>query len=144
MSKEDELLKNGYLWDGSGEPDAAVVRLERALGKFQHAGRAPELPDSFVAAHRSKGVLGGARLWFQFAAVAASLLVVFSVWSGLRLPGEMTAGGGGWGGEPVAGSPRVGTKAIGRRGGKGHPPISPNSADDPRPPPLRTRLYVAV
>ena len=26
MSKEDELVKSDYLWDGSGEADAAVVR----------------------------------------------------------------------------------------------------------------------
>jgi hypothetical protein len=119
MSKESELLKNDYLWDGSGEPDAAVVKLERALGKFRHAGRTPELPDSFVAAHKSKGVLGGARLWFQFAAVAASALIVFSVWSGLRLPSEMMASGVGWGVERLAGAPRVGTKVIGRPGEKG-------------------------
>jgi FecR-like protein len=119
MSKDSELLKSDYLWDGSGEPDAAVVKLERALGRFRHAGRAPELPDSFVAAHKSKGVLGGARLWFQFAAVAASALLVFSVWSGLRLPGEMTASGVGWGVQQVAGAPRVGTKSIGRPGEKG-------------------------
>ena len=119
MSKESELLKNDYLWDGSGEPDAAVVKLEQALGKFRHAGRAPELPDSFVASHKSKGVLGGALLWFQFAAVAASTLIVFSVWSGLRLPSEMTASGVGWGVEQVAGAPRVGTKSIGQPGEKG-------------------------
>jgi len=119
MSKEGELLKNDYLWDGSGEPDAAVVKLERALGKFRHAGRAPELPEHLAVAGESRKALKGTRLWFQFAAVAASALIVFSVWSGLRLPSEMTATGVGWGVEQVAGAPRVGTKSIARTGEKG-------------------------
>ena len=120
MSKEGELLKNDYLWDGSGEPDAAVVKLERALGKFRHAGRAPELPEGLAEARASKETLRGTRLWFQFAAVAASALIVLSVWSGLRLPSEMRASGGvGWGVEQVAGAPRLGTKSIGRPGEKG-------------------------
>jgi FecR protein len=119
MSKESELLKNDYLWDGSGEPDAQVVKLQQALGKFRHAGRAPELPEVFAEARESKRSLGGGRLWFQFAAVAASVLVVFSLWLGLRLPGEMPASGVGWGVQQVAGAPRVGAKAIGRPGEKG-------------------------
>jgi hypothetical protein len=119
MSKEDELLRDDYLWDGSGEPDAEVVKLERALGKFQHAGRAPELPEGLAEARASKKTLRGTRLWFQFAAVAASALIVFSVWSGLRLRSEMTASGVGWGVQQVAGAPRVGTKSIGRPGEKG-------------------------
>ncbi len=112
MSTEDELVKNDYLWDGSGEADAAVVRLERALGKFRHAGGAPELPEMFAEAGESRKEVRGARLWFQFAAVAASVLMMFSVWVGLRLQSEQMVTGVGWGVEQVAGAPRVGAKAI--------------------------------
>src|SRR6266478_3196185 len=119
MSKEGELLKNDYLWDGSGEPDAAVVKLERARGKSGHAGRAPELPAELAALCESGKAWEGARLWFQFAAVAASGLIVFSVWTGLRLQSESVATGVGWGVEQVAGAPRLGTKSIGRPGEKG-------------------------
>jgi hypothetical protein len=113
MSKEEELLKGEYLWDGSGEADAEVVRLERALGKFRLAGRAPELPDSLVALRRESALaLRGARLWFQFAAVAASALVVFSLWMGLRVHSESLAAGSEWGVERVAGTPRVGMRTI--------------------------------
>src|SRR5258708_38597346 len=101
MSTEDELVKNDYLWDGSGEADAAVVRLERALGKFRHAGLAPELSEMFAAAGESRKDLRGARFWFQFAAVAASLLMMLSVWMGLRLKSEPVATGVGWGVEQV-------------------------------------------
>jgi hypothetical protein len=58
-------------------------------------------------------------MWFQFAAVAASALVVAAVWIGLRLPGETAVNGVGWGVQQVAGAPRVGTKSIGQPGEKG-------------------------
>jgi hypothetical protein len=112
MSKESELLRNDYLWDGSGEPDAEVVKLEGVLGKFRHAGRVPDWPEDFVAGRESKKALRGRRLWFQFAAVAASALLVASVWMGLRLRSEPVATGVGWGVQQVAGTPRVGAKAI--------------------------------
>jgi FecR protein len=112
MSKDGELLKNDYLWDGSGEPDAAILQLEQALGKFRHAGRAPELPEDFVAARDTREARSGLRLWFQFAAVAASALMMLSVWAGLRLGSEPSPNGVGWGVQQVAGAPRVGTKAI--------------------------------
>jgi hypothetical protein len=117
MSKEGELLKNEYLWDGSGEPDAEVAKLERALAKFRHVGLAPEWPDASVAVRRELGAAQArTRLWFQFAAVAASALAVASVWMGLRLPGETAVNRIGWGVQQVAGAPRVGTTAIGRPG----------------------------
>ena len=120
MNKQRDVMKNEYLWDGSGEPDAEVLRLERALGKFRHAGQAPELPTALVATLREpKKDLRGPRLWFQFAAVAASALVVFSVWTGLRLQSELVATASDWGVQQVAGVPRVGTKAIGGVGEKG-------------------------
>ncbi len=106
-------MKNEYLWDGSGAADPEVVQLEQAVGKFRHAGRAPELPESLVALRRESAIaLRGARLWFQFAAVAASALVVFSLWMGLRVHSESLATGSEWGVEQVAGAPRVGTKTI--------------------------------
>lgn len=112
MSKESEFVKNDYLWDGSGEPDAEILHLERALGKFRHAGRAPELPEDFVAVHEPRATRQGLRLWFQFAAVAASVLMMFSVWAGLRPVSEPAANGVAWGVLQVAGAPRVGAKLI--------------------------------
>ena len=118
MSKESELLKDDYLWDGTGEPDPEILKLERALGKFRHVGRPPELPEDFVAAREQGRTRAGLRWWFQFAAVAASVLMMFSVWAGLRLVSAPVANGVGWGVQQVAGAPRVGSKAIGRAGEK--------------------------
>jgi hypothetical protein len=119
MTKESELLKNDYLWDGSGEADATIVKLEQALGQFRHTEQVPDWPESLVAAPESNKPFQGASLWFQFAAAAASALIIFSIWNGLRLPGEMTASGVGWGVQQVAGAPRVGTHSIARPGEKG-------------------------
>jgi FecR-like protein len=119
MNKESDLLKNEYLWDGSGEPDPEVVKLERALGKFRHAGRPPELPENFAVAQETKTAAREARLWFQFAAVAASVLLVFSVWTGLRRQTETAASGVGWGVQQLTGAPRVGANTIGQPGERG-------------------------
>jgi hypothetical protein len=37
-------MRNDYLWDGSGEPDPEVQRLERLLSEFRSSRPAPELP----------------------------------------------------------------------------------------------------
>ena len=118
MSKESQLLKNDYLWDGSGEPDAAILKLERTLGQFRHAGRTPELPKDFVTASEAGRQTEGLRTWFQFAAAAASVLLILSISAGLQLRVESTASAPGWGVQQVAGAPRVGSATIGRPGEK--------------------------
>jgi len=35
-----------YLWDGSGEPDPEIQRLEAVLGKFRHDSPTPGFPKS--------------------------------------------------------------------------------------------------
>jgi len=37
--------RDDYLWDGSGEPDPEIQRLETLLGRFQHDLPAPVFPD---------------------------------------------------------------------------------------------------
>ena len=111
-------LKNDYLWDGSGEADADVARMERALARFRHAGRAPEWSGIAEIAEVPRMQAGGRQWWFQFAAVAASALVVLSAWTGLRRNEETVANGIGWGVESVAGAPRVGRNTVGRAGEK--------------------------
>ncbi len=34
-------MKDDYLWDGSGEPDPEVQKLETALGRYRHNKPAP-------------------------------------------------------------------------------------------------------
>jgi hypothetical protein len=37
-------MRDDYLWDGSGEPDPEIQKLESALGRLRHHGPAPEFP----------------------------------------------------------------------------------------------------
>jgi len=40
----DERFDDSYLWDGSGEPDAEIVGLEKTLAQFRHNGEVPTFP----------------------------------------------------------------------------------------------------
>jgi hypothetical protein len=58
-------MRNDYLWDGSGEPDPEIQRLERLLSEFRTSRPAPELPGNRPT---------GARL--RWSAIAATVAVV--------------------------------------------------------------------
>ncbi len=57
-------MKPDYLWDGSGEPDPEVQRLEQLLGTLRSRRPAPEFP---VKTQRIA--------WFRFAPVAAAFVL---------------------------------------------------------------------
>lgn len=118
--KDLDSRTSDYLWDGSGAPDVEIVRLEKVLHEFRHAGTPPNwAPDDLPAREERFSIFTGRPAWFAFAAVAASILMVVSVWIGMR-PGESAPPAGVvWGVESVTGRPRVGSKAIGRPGEKG-------------------------
>ncbi len=63
-------MSGDYLWDGSGEPDADVERLETVLRPLRHARPAPDLP----ARRPAPGVRSG--LWWSLAAAAVVILAV--------------------------------------------------------------------
>ena len=71
-------MSGDYLWDGSGEPDADVQRLETALRSLRHARPAPEMP---VPARR-RALRAGA--WWSLAAAAVLVLAVATIW--MRTP----------------------------------------------------------
>ena len=73
-------MSDDYLWDGSGEPDPAVERLERALSPLRSARPAPELP-----AATGRRPFGG--MLAALAAAAAFLLAVSGLWVTARRPG---------------------------------------------------------
>ena len=74
-----------YLWDGSGEPDPEVKRLEGLLKQFRSHRPAPEfaLPEFDQAAdRRARGWIEALRLrpWPRLAPVAATLLIAVAGW----------------------------------------------------------------
>ena len=92
--------EHDYLWDRSGEPDAAVARLERLLAPLGHKGRPPALPP-----RRSRlGVM--MRVLGALAAAAVVVLAAGAAWFGLVQPRL------GWAVEPLAGRPEVDGRAV--------------------------------
>ena len=63
--------RDDYLWDGSGEPDPEVVRLEALLKRYRHDGELPALP-ARAAVRRRFAV----HATMQILVTAASLLLV--------------------------------------------------------------------
>ena len=41
QEREQRTTHDNYLWDGSGQPDPEIQRLEHALGRFRHNRPAP-------------------------------------------------------------------------------------------------------
>lgn len=96
-------MNDSYLWDGSGEPDPEVQRLESLLGAFRHNRPAPEF-----SLREEKG----SRVWWfphrwWLAAAAVVVVVLTGTWYTLR--GTHAS----WEVARLAGAPRVGSKPIG-------------------------------
>src|SRR5882724_748144 len=106
-------MKDDYLWDGSGEPDPEIQKLERVLGRYRHALPAPsfeQVVDIRSAKIRSRYL--NFRLSFAFGAIAATLLVAISMYFFLRPPTLDEKLGPAWDVARLEGAPRVGSKAI--------------------------------
>src|SRR6201989_1192269 len=42
--KREGIMKNDYLWDGSGEPDPELQRMEKSLARLRYRGGTPDFP----------------------------------------------------------------------------------------------------
>lgn len=111
---------DGYLWDGSGEPNAEVQRLEKALLKFRYSGAPPVfLREISVSAPKfGEGFLS--LIWpRRFAAIAAvAMLVVLSGVISFRKISPV-ASRPGWEVAQVEGAPTIGFRSIQGPGAKG-------------------------
>ncbi len=98
------MIGDDYLWDGSGEPDPEVRRLEELLGTLRSRRPAPELPEGAIRVQRL-------RLPVVLPALAASLvaLLAASAWLATRWSGPATSG---WRVARLQGSPRVGPAPV--------------------------------
>ncbi len=111
-------MKDNYLWDGSGEPDREIQKLETALGRFRHQGTAPEFPEIARADRATmRPRIFSARFSLRFAA-AAAIVVAIAAFSFLRRDSN-PATRPGWDVERTAGTPRVGWTTIGKNGKTG-------------------------
>jgi hypothetical protein len=106
-------MKDDYLWDGSGEPDPEVQKLESALGRFRHNQPAPAF-EPVAQTHVLKPGSFFYNRWpsLRFAALAAILLVAISgsyfLWQRLNPANPGSA----WDVAQLEGAPRVGWHSI--------------------------------
>jgi hypothetical protein len=99
---EQTKTDHDYLWDGSGEPDPEIVRLEELLAKYRHSGRLPALPARDRAPRRF-----AVHAAMQIVVAAASLvLVAAAAWFAHALRPS------GWTVQSLAGAPTVAGERI--------------------------------
>lgn len=111
-------MNDDYLWDGSGEPDLEIRKIEHALARFRHEGQAPEFPE--IAPMRPKPFwqrLLAARRPFQLGfAIATAIVLLISAAALLRWSQKPNPSSGpGWDVERMAGMPKVESKTFGKR-----------------------------
>ena len=94
---------NEYLWDGSGEPDPEVVRLETLLGELRHQGALPELPAREGRATRLFAWKAAVFPWKAAALAAAASIVLMGA-----VGWYMWTARDAWSVQTVAGKPSVG------------------------------------
>src|SRR5213593_1597200 len=99
-------MSDDYLWDGSGEPDPEVERLEKLLAQFRSSRPVPELPADFSGQRRFPSWMN----WRSMAAAAAMMLLSLGAWYLLRSDRHA------WEVTSLEGTPKVGSSAIVEKG----------------------------
>ena len=108
-------MKDDYLWDGSGEPDPEIQELETLLGRFRHSRPAPDFPVIPETVQRwTWSWLLGNRTLVGAVAVAIAVLVTAGLWLAYRGTKAPAPSASGWSVVRVAGTPYVGSKAVGQ------------------------------
>jgi len=113
-------MNDDYLWDGSGEPDPEVQKLETALGRYRHNQPAPAFDG--VAELRPVKVrmrFFNLRFSFQLAAVAATVVIAATLFYFLRRPNPSLDSGQSWDVARLEGTPRIGWHSLGEKSGPG-------------------------
>ncbi len=112
-------MKDDYLWDGSGEPDPQVQKLETVLGRYRHNQPAPAFDQvAEIRPVKRPWRFLNLRLSMQLGTVAACLVVSVALYFYLRPP-TVDDRGRAWEVARLAGAPRIGLKAVGANAGTG-------------------------
>jgi hypothetical protein len=101
-------MRDDYLWDGSGEPDPEIQKLETTLSRLRHHRAAPAFPEDTILRPRLWQLP-----WFRSAAAAAVILVIGMVTLINHRSRPAPESRGGWEVTRVAGTPKVGGQKLG-------------------------------
>ena len=104
LARNDE-----YLWDGSGDPDSEIRKLERLLGRFRHHGPVPVFPK--IVPDRRWQFLRWRMRRFPALATAAAVVAIAAV-TFLAYERKLAVTVGGWDVSRLAGTPRIGRNTI--------------------------------
>lgn len=107
-----------YFWDGSGEPDPEILRLEKVLKQFRHSGAAPDF--SAVPASFRQSFLARFLHISWVPRLAAAAVIALAIVSGsvlLLLPAGPAVSQPGWEVVRIDGTPLVGTTWTGTERG---------------------------
>jgi hypothetical protein len=111
-------MNDEYLWDGSGEPDPEIQKLETTLGRFQHKGQVPEFPENATIPQPKFWQRFWLSRWSLGFAVATATILFISAFGILRWSQKPNATTGpGWDVESLAGTPQVESNAFGTSAG---------------------------
>jgi hypothetical protein len=106
-------MKDDYLWDGSGEADPEIQKLEAVLGRLRHNCPAPTFPEVAKAQPQpARPRIWQIRLFPRFAAVAACILAVAAIAFIIYRPKSNAGPVAGWEVTRVSGSPQIGSKTL--------------------------------
>jgi hypothetical protein len=111
--KEAAFMKDDYLWDGSGEPDPKIQKLEALLAKYRHNRAAPDFEKLVPQVTELRPGVPRRYLWINVAAIAAGVMLLAVIWFSFRRPAQQIPQPG-WDVARLEGAPRVGSKAIGQ------------------------------
>jgi len=106
-------MKNDYLWDGDGEPDPEVQRIEKSLAQFRYAGEPPNFAAMTAAQPKSSFFAAMFALWNpRFAAATLLVLALFASGLMMRNSTSLFSNGPGWDVARLSGAPSVGSFSL--------------------------------
>ena len=109
--KKEPAMQDDYLWDGSGEPDAEVQKLENLLGRYRHDQPAPAFDQFAIDRPARRWGFASFRFSFQIAAAAAVVLIGVTTFLVLHARQEKNSGPA-WEIARIEGAPRVGWHSL--------------------------------
>jgi FecR protein len=111
-TENETQARNGdYLWDGSGEPDAEIQRLEVLLGSFHHDRPAPVFPE--IVPDRRWALFPSRLRLFPVLATTAVVGAIAGVAFLTFMAKPVSPTPAGWDVSRLAGTPRIGRNAVG-------------------------------